>query len=144
MDNQKEFYTGSTFAFDATIALAEAFHLAEEKGVVDFDTYKYKNHATTFMIGQLLLDTSFEGVTVGCFYWLNRIRNLFWRCYGKLLRLPEFIWFFDKNQVLFYASPLKGYTRDDKLAGKKFCDFREILVSYTNPVVYYFLHHYMF
>ena len=67
MDNQKEFYTGSTFAFDATIALAEAFHLATKKGVVDFDTYKYKNHATTFKIGQLLLGTSFEGVTVGDF-----------------------------------------------------------------------------
>ena len=64
MHDTKEFYSGATFAFDATVALAEAFHRAEQQGVIDFNTYKYKSHETMFRIGQLLLSASFEGVTV--------------------------------------------------------------------------------
>uniref|UniRef100_A0A7M5URL4 Gamma-aminobutyric acid type B receptor subunit 2 n=1 Tax=Clytia hemisphaerica TaxID=252671 RepID=A0A7M5URL4_9CNID len=56
-------HPGATFAFDATVALAEALHKAEIGGIVDFETYDYKNYETTFAIGQLLLGTTLEGVT---------------------------------------------------------------------------------
>lgn len=62
---EKDFYTGSSFAFDATVALAMALDDAKSAPYsVNLSSYEYKDYRLAYTAGTALKKVQFEGISV--------------------------------------------------------------------------------